>query len=856
MGEAEARRAALIEMGGLAQVTTEVRGGRIGSGVEGRLRDVRHALRMVRRMPGLSAVVIVSLGVGIGVNTAIFSWVQAVVLRPLPGVPDASGFHLLEPRAEAGSYPGASWLEYRDLQERLRCFEGLLAFRMVPLNVGETGRAERTYGLLVSDNYFSGLGLHPAAGRFPPPEDALAGEPVVVISHGLWQRRFAGDEHTPGRTLRVNDRDLAIVGVAPAGFQGTVLGVDFDLWVPATLAPVLLAGSPELEQRSLRGYSLMGRLQPGLDARQAQTEADAAMRELAQLHPETNAAMQLEVMPFWRAVRGPQRLLARALWILQATMLLLLLAVCGNTANLVLARASARHREVGVRLALGAGPARVVALLLTENIVLALLGAGLGALIAVWGTHALRAVPFTGALPIRFQTSVDAAGLAFAIGLGVACGLAFGLAPALRLARVDPQAALHSGARPSARRGVQSVLMGVEVALATVVLIVAGLFFRSFHQTHDTDPGFRREGVLLVAYDLSGRNLDPAAQRDFAARLLERLRALPGVEAAAIARSVPLDIHGLPLRAFTLEGRTRTAAAPAAPRPSVLKPQGPRPQSDASADEALVNTVTPGYFQTMGIPLRAGTDFVDLADASTSPQVVVNEEFVRRYLGGAEPLGRRLEVRGRFSVIAGVVANSLYDSFGEPATPIIYFSYRDRASAAGEVHLRTRVGGEMLLAPEVQRVVRELDPGLPVYDVRTLADHVEKNLVFRRIPARMFVVLGPALLALAAIGIYAVVAYTVAGRTTEIGVRLALGAVAGRVVPQIVREGLRPVGVGALVGWLAVFTVQIHIAPGRPLDGAIFLGVPVALLAVAATACWLPARRAARVDPVVALRHE
>jgi putative ABC transport system permease protein len=857
MDAAEARRAALIEMGGLQQVTEEVRSRRIGSGIESAWRDVRHAFRMIGRMPGLTSVVIVSLGVGIGVNTAIFSWLQAVVFQPIPGVRDASAFQLVEPRAETGSYPGTSWLEYRDLRERLRSLGDLLAFRMVPFSVGEAGQAERSYGLLVSDNYFPALGLRPALGRLLQPGDAAhpGGEPVVVVSHLFWQSRLSGRTDAVGQALRVNDRDLTVVGVAPAGFQGTILGLNFDLWVPATLAPALLAGSRELEDRSQRGYSVMGRLEPGASPARVQAEVDLAMRDLAQLYPETNAALQGEVMPFWRAPRGPQRFLARALWILQGVMLLVLLAVCGNTANLVLARASARHREIGVRLALGAGPRRVVALLLTENVVLAVLGAALGAAIAVWGTEALRAVPITGAVPIRFQTRVDAAGLGFAMLLGIGCGLVFGLAPALQLARVDPQQALHSGSRPTARSGIQAALMGVEVGLATVVLIVAGLFFRSFREGRESDPGFRRDGVLLVAYDLSGRNLDDAASRAFAARLLQRLRALPSVESAAIARSVPLDIHGMPLRPFTLEGRVRTAGA-AAPVGQPILDFHRAPLSEAAPDQALVNTVTPDYFRTMGIAIRAGNDFTDLNDATTAPQAIVNEEFVRRYLGGAEALGRRLEVRGRRCLIAGVVANSLYDSFGEPTSPIIYLSYRDRPSVGGEIHLRTRAGAEMLLAPEVQRVVRELDPTLPVYDVRTLGDHVEKNLVFRRIPARMFVVLGPALLLLAAIGIYAVVGYAVARRTTEIGVRLALGAVARRVVAQIVGESLRVIGLGALMGWLIVFLVLIHIAPGRPRDLPVRLGVPFVLMLVAAIACWLPARRASRVDPVVALRHE
>jgi putative ABC transport system permease protein len=805
--------------------------------IEHLVRDMRHACRTIARMPLLSAVVVVSFAVGIGVNVVVFSWLQAVVLKPLPGVADARGFHFVEPRAESGTYPGASWLEYGDFTERLRSFRELLAFRMVPFNVGEAARTERTYGLLVSGNYFSALGLRPALGRFFAPGDVAraGGEPVVVISYGFWQTRFNGSPDAIRQTIRVNDRELAVVGVTPEGFQGTTLGLDFSLWVPATMAPVMLGGSRELETRSVRGYLVMGRLQPGVEEAQAQAELDAAMQELGRLFPQTNGTMRAEVMSFWRAARGPQRMITGALIGLQGVMLVLLLAVCGNSANLMLARASTRQREAGIRLALGARRSRIIGLLLTESVILALAGAVLGAAIAVWGTNAIRAVPMIGAFPIRFQTDVDLVGLALAAALGLLCGGIFGMAPAVHLAGMDAQQALRAGARNASRSRLRNTLIGAEVGLAVIVLVVAGMFFRSFAETRDIDPGFRREGVLLAAYDLTGRNAGENAARDFAGRLLDRLRTVPGVEAAAISTSVPLDIHGLPLRSFAIEGHARP---------------------DGALDQALSNTVTPGYWPAMGIPLLQGADFAPLTDPAAPPQTIVNQEFVRRFLGTLEPLGRRLLYRGRTYVIAGVVRNSLYESFGEPPTPIMYFSYRDRASTAGEIHVRTRPGAEISVASDVRRIVRELDEGLPVYDVRTLAEHVERNLFLRRVPARMFVVLGPLLLALAAIGIYAVVAYGVAQRTTEIGVRLALGAPKRTVVFAIVRDTLRSVAFGAIPGWLVMYLIQIHRAPGRPLDFPVFVGVPAILLIVASLASWLPAQRAAGVDPVVALRHE
>jgi len=488
-----------------------------------------------------------------------------------------------------------------------------------------------------------------------------------------------------------------------------------------------------------------------------------------------------------------------------------------------------------IRRALGAGAWRIVSIVLTENLVLAFFGVCLGVPLAMWGSSVLRAVPMIGALPIRFMTGVDGGTIAFASILGLACGLAFGAGPAIQLARMSPTAVIRSSASSAGRGGLRNIFMATEVFLALIVLFAAALFLRSFTDTRQIDPGFRRDGVLLAAYELIGRTETDQGALDFARRLMERLRAIPGVESAAIATSVPLDIHGLPNRSFVLEGRGRNEAAP---------------------DQALTNTVTPEYFRTMNIALMKGTDFVDLSDTNAAPQAIVNQEFVRRYIGNAEPLGRHIELGKRRYVISAVAKDSLYDSFSEPPTPAIYFSYRDRPSGTGEIHVLTRPGAELKLAGELRRVVRELEPGLPIYDVRTLADHIDKNLMFRRIPARMFAVLGPLLLLLAAVGIYAVVSYTVSRRTTEIGVRLALGATPGRVVRQIIGETLRVVGVGAAAGWAVGFMIAREVAARTSFDAPVFVGVPLTLLLVATFACWLPALRVARVNPVVALKHE
>ena len=796
--------------------------------------DLRYALRAIRRMPGLAAVVILSLAIGIGVNTVVFSWIQLLVFNPLPGVKGAGNFHLIEPRTDNGNYPGVSWLEARDLRERLTSFRGLLVSRIIPFNVGEASRVERTFGQLVSGNYFSELGIEPAYGRLIGPDDVarIGGEPVVVISYGFWEGKLGRAPNAIGQTLRVNNQPLTIVGIAPPRFQGTTMALQFDVWVPATLGPVLIPGSREMEDRNTRGFAMMGLLRPGVTQAQAQAEVSAAMRELARTHPESNRGIDAEVIPFWNVPRGPQRMLFGMLAVLQAVMLLVLVAVCGNTATLILARASERAREVGIRLAAGAGRARIVRLILTENIILAVLGSMLGVAIAWWGTDALRAVPMPGGLPIRMQTGVDLVTLTFAVLLGVGCGVVCGAAPAVQLSGVDPSRALRAGARLSAPSLLRSALMGVQVALALVVLVVAALFLRNFVQTGTEDPGFRKEGVMLAAYDLTGRIVD---DRQFATRVLASLRELPGVESAAIATSVPLDIHGLPSRRFTLEGRART---------------------DGGVDRAASNTVTPGYFRTMGIPFRAGRDFADLDDVIAPPQVIVNEAFIDRYLKDGEPIGRRLTSGGSTYSIIGVVRTSLSDSFGEPPTPAIYFSYRDRPSGTGEMHLRTTPGREKAIGVEVRRALQAIDPALPVFNLRTLNEHIDKNLFLKRIPARMFAVLGPLLLALAAIGIYGVVAHIVSHRTPEIGVRLALGATARRVVGQIVGESFRAIGLGAFCGFALACVITFDLLDGGAGELPILIGIPALLLMVAACACWLPARRAASIDPMVALRQD
>lgn len=801
--------------------------------------DLGQALRAVRRRPLLTGVAIASLAAGIGANAVVFSWIRGVVLRPLPGVPNAAALRVVEPITRQGGRPGVSWPEFQDLQRELTAVPNLAASRMLPLYVGAPDGAavDRVYGELVSANYFEAIHVRPLLGRAPREGDD-PDEPVAVTSYGFWQSRLGGSPGAVGRALRVNGRPLSVIGVAPPEFQGTQLGLSFDLWVPASLAPLIEPGSRELESRDVHGYRAIGWIRPDVSAAAAQLELDAAMARLARTYPASNDGVEADLLGFFDSLRGPPRMLRAVLGVLQLFMALLLTAVCGNIANLLLARASAREREAATRLALGATRWQVARLALAEALVLALPGAALGAALARWGSRALQSLPITG-FPIRFQTEVGPVEVAAVLALGVASGLLCGAAPAWHLARQARPSSLHhraSAMGPPASGRLRHGVMGVQSALAAIVLVIAGLVLRSFLDTRTTDPGFDRDGVLLVAYDLAGQDAEPEAsriQRAAARDILTRVRGMPGVEAAAIAVSVPLDIHGLPSRRIAVAGR----APP-----------------DGGFDEALVNTVTDGYFAAMRIALLAGSDFGPLAREQGTAEAIVNTAFVRRYFGTgpASAIGGRVRVNGRDRTVVGVSATSLYNAFGEPPTPVVYLPFRDAPQSVGELHLRTSPGREAFLAADVRPVLRTLNPDMALVNVRTLRQHVESNLIFRRVPAQMFAVLGPLLLALAAIGVFAVADYSVTLRTAELGIRLALGAPPSRLVVAVVAAHMAVVVSGVLLGWLAALVVAIV---AGVTDAAILAAVPAVLLAVSGAACWLPARRAARIDPASALRE-
>ena len=801
------------------------------------LHDLRHALRVLTRAPVIGLVIVVSLGIGVGANTVVFSWLKSAVWNPLPGV--TAPVVLIETKDDTGNYVSTSWLEYKDLCELAPSFSAIAAQRIRTLHLGDSEREARVYAELVSDNFFDVLGLSPQLGRFFLPGEASrpGSEPVAVISHNFWRQHFNGAPDVVGRPLKLNGRTLTIIGVTPRGFRGGFNSLAFDVFAPLTMATEFLPASSELRQRANRPYVMLAQLRPGATLGQARGELDAAAKHLIATHPETNKGLGYEILPVWRSPRAGQTVVS-SLTTLQVFGILILVVVCANTANLLLARASTRQREIGVRLAIGAGPSRIVFQLLIESVCLALLGAIAGLIVAMWGIDALSQMPLPGGLPIQLAPKLDWTSLAFAIALAATCGIVFGLAPALQLARADVLQALRGGRGAIVGRNrLRSALVGIEVAVALVVLTLAGLFLTSFQNALRTSPGFDAHRVMLAGIDLGGRGYNKETGGVLLDEVLRRLADLPGVERVSAANHVPLDLRGVSTGVISIEGK----------------------EFDPNR-KILYYHVASDYFATMGIPFTAGTDLAPRSRTGLPLDAVINDEMARRYWPHEDPVGRSFEVGGHTFVIAGVARTPRLEKMNETPRPAAWLSIRTQFVSSPLLHVRATQGDPRALLPAIRDTVRRLDPELALLETRTLSQHLENNLVVQRVPAQMLAVFGPLALLLAAIGLYAVLAYAVAQRTPEIGVRLTLGATPQSVVRMMMWQSMRTVLAAAAVGWIVAlgagwFMRGLFI--GSPLlDPLVFAGVPAVLLAVAAFACWLPSRRAARVDPIEALRSE
>jgi predicted permease len=810
--------------------------------------DLRYAVRQLLKSPGFAAIAVLSLALGIGANTAVFSWIDAIVLRPLPGADDR-GLVAFETVAPSGApVPTTSYPDYQDYRDHLALLSGLAMAQPAPLGLGDRDHVDRVWAEMVSGNYFAVLGVKAARGRtFLPEEygDKPNAYPVTVISDALWRGRFHADPAIAGKIVRVNGHALTVVGVAPPDFHGTMPGLAFDLWVPTVMRPQLNGiGEWMLRDRKTRDLHGLARLRPGVRIERARAEIAGLARELARAHPYENGGISATVLPLGQASGGPQSVLLVPLEILMAACGALLLIICANMANLLLARAMGRRRELGIRVALGAGRWRLARQLLTETLLLAALGAVAGVPLALALGRSLESLLPRSGLPIHLDLRLNAHVMAFTLLLAMAAALLAGLYPVLHACRASLQEAMAEGGRGASAavrtRRMRSLLVVGEVALALVTLIGAGLFARSFERARQIDPGFDARGVLISQFYLDTSGYSLAQRQQFCLRLRERMQASPGVTAVAYADSVPLGFEGGSWEDLTIEGYV--------------------PGREENM-KLYRNVVAPGFFDLLRVPLLDGRDFSERDDQRTLPVMIINDAFVQRFFAHRNPLGRRVWGWGKWFTVVGVAKDSKYQDITEKPRPYFFVPFRQvyREDRAVAFYIRT-AGDANASIPALRRQVRLMDPNVGVYDAMPLAEYIGASLYPVKVAAILLSALGTWCLALAALGLYGVLAYTVSQRIHEVGIRMALGARPADVVRLVVGQAMLLVACGLAVGAAAaagltrlVGSALVGIGAGDP---GVFLGAALILGTVAALASFVPAQRAAGVDPVVALRHE
>jgi putative ABC transport system permease protein len=799
------------------------------------LHDLRYALRTLRRNPGFTLTAVLTLGIGIGANTAIFTTVNAVLFRPLPfEVPDR--LVMVWSQHPQIGHESASLPDFLDWRAQSRSFASLSAFANTRYTLTGAGEPEVLRGAIATADFFRTLGVAPLRGRgFATGEDTRAAARVAVVGEGLWRRRFGGDPALVGRTIQLNGRGYTVVGVAPASAR---IERPVDVWTPL-VADTTMGRRDDFLQ-------VIGRLRPGATAAGAREELATVARRLAERYPETNTGWSVDVAPLRDAMVGPVR---TALFLFMAAVGLVLLIAAANVANLLLARAAAREHEVVIRTALGASRRRLMRQLLTESVLLALLGGGLGLLLAVWGVQALSALG-SETLPRAQEMGVDGRVLAFALALSVATGLLFGLAPAVHLAGGRAAAGGHPGSRTIAGGGALGDLRGMlvlgEVALAFVLLIGAGLLVRSFDRLLQVDPGFRTEGLFTARLLLPRiKYPDESKQAALLEALTSRIALVPSVRAAAVVSAAPLG-DSPPYVTFSIEGR------PEVP-PEIIQ-------------EVELFSASPSYFTTLGIPLLGGRRF-DASDRSGSPPVaIINRTAALRYFGSRSPLGARLTLddpddsTAHWLTIVGVVGDIHHAGLEEPPYPQVYQPVAQAPRRWMVLVARTDAADPLAFAPAVRRIVAGLDPDLALTEVSTMAQRIAGITARPRVSALVLGGFAAVALLLAAIGIYGVVSYGVLQRTRELGIRMALGAEEGTVLAMVVRQGMAPVvagiGIGLAGAWAAARLLRSLLFQVGTGDPTTFVAVTLCLGVSALLACYFPARRAAKADPVTALRAE
>jgi predicted permease len=811
------------------------------------LQDLRYGWRMLRKNPGFAAAVVVTLSLGIGASTTVFSWVDAILLHPLPGVTKPDQLVAFETVAPNGEPLTTSYPDYRDYRDHLKLLDGLAMARNGVFTVGEADNARRVFGEFVSGNYFAVLGAKPALGRlFLPDEygDKPGAYPVVVISYRLWKSYFDASPDIAGKTIRLNQHQLTVVGVASPEFRGDQPGLSFDLWTPVMMQGELQGiGDWMLEDRQNRQLFGIARLKPGVTVAQARAEVTALAHEMAIADADTNQGISANVLPLRESHFGAQTVLRVPLEILMAVCGVLLLIVCANVANLLLARFTGRRREFSVRLALGAGRLRLARQVLTESLTLAIAGAFGGVLLASWMSGSLQDLLPRGNYPVAFGFNVNGYVLGFAIAIGVGAALASSLAPALHAVRASLNEGLKGGGRgvagPQSGR-TRSLLVVSEVSLALVALVGAGLFARSFQAAEAINPGFDPDHVLLSRFYLSNSGYDLEQRKQFCLRLRQRLESAPGVAAVAYSDGVPLGFEGSWWEDLQIAGYV------------------PGPSENMRISRTVI---APGYFALMRIPMLKGRDFTEQDDEKTTPVMVVNQTFARRFFASGDPIGRRVHGLGKWFTVVGMVKDSKYDRLTEAATPYFYVPFRQFYRADMNLAFYIRTPGSLTdAAATLRRAVRDLDSNVAGFDVMPLTDYITESLYAEKVAASLLTALGAMALLLASVGLYSVMTYSVSQRTHEIGIRVAVGARQSQVVRLVLSDGARLTLGGVVLGVAAALAltrgVKSVLYRVTAADPWTYCGVAALLAVVGMLACYFPARRASRMDPVQALRRE
>jgi macrolide transport system ATP-binding/permease protein len=818
--------------------------------------DLRYAFRTLRHNPGFALVAIVSLALGIGANGAIFSLAEFLFLRPLP-VPHASEVVVVQAQLRGESpglfqQAGLSYPDYIDFGRKSKSFAGLTASQYFPFGFTQDKNTlpKMKYGALVSGNFFSVLGVSPGLGRsFRADEDQVPGrDAVVVLGHDFWETEFASSPAVVGKIIFLNGLAFTVVGVAPEPFRGPIVYIRTDLYVPLAMAPALAGPSQpnELEMRGLRVLRVQGRLKPGVRVGQAAAEAKVISQQLAQAYPDTNRTCSLDVGTYWQTQIEQYSTPALAYLLMMALAGVVLLIACANIMNLMLSRASARSREVAVRLAIGAGRVRLIRQLLTESLVIAVLGGALGLLIARACTDLFSRFRIPSDIPVVLDFGLDSRVLLFVLLVSAASAILFGLAPALQSTRLDLVSALKSaGAAPGRHRRFlgRNALVIAQVAGSLLLLVFATQIFRGASYLLSSPLGFRADHVLTAAFNPTLARESMEQTKEFYRQLLDQARTLAGVKSAALSRAVPLmaSMEVSPMRVI---------------------PEGAQLPAGTEAVSLFSDTVSEGYFRTMGVPIVEGREFL-LSDRADTPRVViVNEQFAHTYYPSQGAIGKRLQLNGPdgpFAEIVGVAKQSKYLNPIEPPLDYLYLPFSQNPSPAMTLMLETQ-GPPATEAGPLRDLVRRLDANQPIFAERSMQEVYDLTVKQRMdIIREILGGLGFLGLALALVGLYGLMAYSVSLRYREIGIRMAIGADPAAVVRMVLRQGMMLAGSGVVIGLLlslAASKLMAALPGGHGFNLPLVAPVTLALLAIAALAAYIPARRASQVDPNIVLRQE